>query len=111
MTTFTRAQIDAIAIGTTTIAQSIDGLHFGKATPVVSIHAKREDIHGKLFVCGYRDFGGNAQISFSVKEGDPTDSRLTRILNIEDQQCPNCGIGGFNRKTGQCAKPWQCCGQ
>ncbi len=68
MATFTRKQIESIAVGTT-IAQGMDG-RFGEATCVTSIHAKRYDIGGKLFVCGYRQYGDNAQISFSVKEGE-----------------------------------------
>jgi hypothetical protein len=72
---FTRQQIDAIKVGTM-IAQGIDG-RFGEATAVTSIHAKQDDIHGKLFVCGYRQYGDNAQMSFSVKEGE--DGRFIRI--------------------------------
>lgn len=78
MTTFTRQQIDSIAVGQTKIAAGIDG-RFGEATPVVSIHAKQDDIHGKLFVCGYRQYGDNAQMSFSLKEGE-TD-RFHRIID------------------------------
>ena len=76
--TFTRAQIESIAIGSTKIAQGIDG-RFGEATTVVDIHAKQDDICGKLFVCGYRQYGEGAMISFSVKEGD--DGRFIRIFN------------------------------
>lgn len=82
MATFTRAQIDAIAIGTTKIAKGIDG-RFGKATLVTKITAKQDDIHGKLFVCGYCVFSENAEISFSVKEGDECDFRHTRIEQPE----------------------------
>ena len=67
--TYTREQIDGITVGKTKIAAGCDG-RFGEPTVVVSIHAKQEDIHGKLFVCGYRRFGDNACISFSVKEGE-----------------------------------------
>jgi hypothetical protein len=76
MTTYTRQQIDAITPGTTRIAQGIDG-RYGEATLVTSLHAKQEDIHGKLFVCGYRQYGEGAQMSFSIKEGE--DDRFTRI--------------------------------
>lgn len=76
MTTFTRAQIEAIQPGRTLIAQGIDG-RFGEATVVTSIHAKQDDINGKLFVCGYRQYGEHAQMSFSVKEGE--DGRFTQI--------------------------------
>lgn len=69
MTTFTRQQIESIKVGKTVIAMGFDG-RFGEATPVTSIHAKQDDISGKLFVCGYRQYGERAQISFSVKEGE-----------------------------------------
>ena len=49
--TFSRTQIDAIAVGETEVATGIDG-RFGAFEPVVDIFAKKEDIHGKLFVCG-----------------------------------------------------------
>jgi hypothetical protein len=67
--TFTRQQIEAIAIGKTLVTPCFDG-RFGEATLVTSIHAKQDDIHGKLFVCGYRQYGEGAQMSFSVKEGE-----------------------------------------
>lgn len=76
MTTFTREQIENINVGSM-IACGIDG-HFGEATPVTSIHAKRDDVHGKLFVCGYRQYGDNAQMSFSVKEGE----QIGRFIEI-----------------------------
>ncbi len=76
--TITREQIDAIKVGHTKIAHGIDG-RFGDATLVVDIHAKQDDIHGKLFVCGYRQYGENARISFSIKEGDASDARHYRI--------------------------------
>lgn len=69
MTTFTRQQIESIEVGATLVAMGIDG-RFGEATPVTSIHAKQDDISGKLFVCGYRQYGQAAQMSFSVKEGE-----------------------------------------
>lgn len=72
MTTFTRQQIEAIEVGTT-----VAGFYPSEFTPVVSIHAKKEDIHGKLFVCGYRQCGDNAQISFSVKEGEEVGKFIT----------------------------------
>lgn len=78
MTGYTREQIDAIRIGTM-IAKGIDG-RFGEPSPVVEIFAKQDDIYGKLFVCGYVKFSENAQISFSVKEGDPLDAKLVRIV-------------------------------
>lgn len=76
---FTREQIDAIEVGKTLIAMGIDG-RFGEATVVTSIHAKREDVNGKLFVCGYRQYGDNAQMSFAVKEGDASDFRHVQII-------------------------------
>lgn len=74
---FTRQQIEAITIGTQ-IAAGFDG-RFGEFQPVTSIHAMHADINGKLFVCGYRRHGDNAQISFSIKEGDACDFRHYRI--------------------------------
>lgn len=76
--TFSRAQIDAIAVGSTLIATGIDG-RFGEFTPVIEIFARGDDIHGKLYVCGYRQHGDNGAISFSVKEGDESDFRHIRI--------------------------------
>jgi hypothetical protein len=74
---FTRDQVDSIQIGSM-IAQGWDG-RFGKPTKVVEIFAKREDVHGKLFVCGYREYGPNAKISFSIKEGDKTDAKIYKL--------------------------------
>ncbi len=77
MATFTREQIDAITIGTK-ITRGIDD-RWSEPRPVVSIHAKQNDIHGKLFVCGYTTYGEGAQLSFSIKEGDESDARHYRI--------------------------------
>ncbi len=74
--TFTRQQIEAIEVGKTMVQAGFDG-RYGEATVVTSIHAKQEDIYGKLFVCGYRQYGDNAQMSFSIKEGD--DDRFIRL--------------------------------
>lgn len=79
-TPFTREQIDAIAVGKTLIAQGFDG-RFSEATTVVEIYAKGDDIHGKRYVCGYREYGPGARISFSVKEGDPVDARHYIIMD------------------------------
>lgn len=79
MATFTREQIDAIEPGKTRIARSFTGVAFGEADLVTSLHAKQDDIHGKLFVCGYTQFGENGWLSFSIKEGDATDARLYQI--------------------------------
>lgn len=81
-TTFTRAEIDAIEIGKTKVAMGIDG-RFGEATLVTKIYAKQDDIYGKLFVCGYRQFGDRAEMSFSVKEGEESDYRHNRIEQPE----------------------------
>lgn len=99
MTTYTRAQIDAIQPGRTLIAMGIDG-RFSEATVVTSIHAKRNDIHGKLFVCGYRQFGEGGQMSFSVKEGEESDFRHTKIVQPE-------ACGGYESKPcAQCNCIW-----
>lgn len=76
---FTRDQINRIQPGTK-LARSIDGKVFSPPEEVLSLHAKANDIHGKLFVCGYTRFGGDAQMSFSIKEGDETDARIYRIV-------------------------------
>ncbi len=62
--TFTRQQIEAIEVGKTMVQAGFDG-RYGEATVVTSIHAKQEDIYG------------NAQMSFSIKEGD--DDRFIRL--------------------------------
>jgi hypothetical protein len=37
---------------------------------------------------------------------------LKKAIRCEDLgDCPDCGLPGFNLKTGKCAKPSQCCGQ
>lgn len=77
--TFTREQIDAIEIGKTQLVWGING-RFGEPRLVVSIHAKQEDVKGKLFVCGYTTHGDNGRISFSIKEGDAVDARHYRIV-------------------------------
>jgi len=82
MHTFTREQIAAIEIGRTKIAMGIDG-RFGEATPVVEIYARRDDIHGKLFICGYREYGAGARMSFSIKEGEESDFRHNKIVQDE----------------------------
>ena len=77
-TTFTTDQINAIQPGVTEISHGVDG-RWGEYRKVVSIHAKRNDIEGNLFVCGYTTFGDNAQLSFSIKANDPFDFRHYRI--------------------------------
>ena len=37
---------------------------------VIEIFARRDNINGQRFVCGYRECGENARMSFSVIEGD-----------------------------------------
>ena len=77
---FTREEIEAIEVGKTKIAAGLGAGTFGAPTLVTSIHAKAEDVAGKLFVCGYRQFGEGASISFSIKEGDQLDGRIYRIF-------------------------------
>jgi hypothetical protein len=73
---YSRTQIDSIQVGRTLVQQGIDG-RYGEPTVVTSVHVKQNDIHGKLFVCGYRQFGPGASISFSLKEGE--DDRFVRL--------------------------------
>jgi hypothetical protein len=78
MTTFTRAQVDSITAGKTRLTRVWDGRR-GTTETVTSMHAKQDDIHGKLFVCGYTTHGDTGHISFSIKEGDALDGRLYEI--------------------------------
>lgn len=42
---------------------------FGRLHPVESIHARREDINGNMFVCLYLQHSPTSKISDSYKEG------------------------------------------
>lgn len=44
---------------------------FGRMSKVVEIYALSKDVKGKWFVCYYVEFGPNAKISESLKEGEP----------------------------------------
>jgi hypothetical protein len=77
--TFTADQVNAIAPSKTEIAWSLNGIHFGPFEPVTEIFARSSDVDGKRFVCGYRRFGDNSQISFSIKEGSESDARFYRL--------------------------------
>lgn len=68
----TRQDIDSIQIGTL-LAFCLDGDTCSKPRKVVEIFARACDVHGKLFVCGYTEFGPTSRISFSLKEGDPSE--------------------------------------
>lgn len=68
---FTRDQIDSIEPGMMLIRKF--GGRRTEPARIVSLHAKKDDIAGKLFVCGYAEHGENAQMSFSIKEGDAYD--------------------------------------
>ena len=50
---------------------------FGRMSEVVSIHAQKDDIHGKAFVCYYTALDSGATISHSEKQG-----KLTRTLPL-----------------------------
>lgn len=63
-TTPTREQIDNLMVG------DIVPNCFGELRPITTIHAKREDINGKLFACFYTKFGDNSALSGSLKEGE-----------------------------------------
>ena len=76
---FTREQVTSIDVGTK-LAFSISGERYSAPTRVTSITCRREDMHGKLFVHGYREHGVNGKISFSIKEGDTLDAKLYRIV-------------------------------
>lgn len=68
---FTREQIDSIEPGMMLVRKN--GERRNEPARVVSIFAKKDDVAGRLFVCGYAEFGANAQMSFSIKEGDAYD--------------------------------------
>lgn len=72
---FTREEVDSIKIGSI-----LDG-PFRKPSEVLRIFAKDNDVHGRLFVCGYQRHGdAGGSISFSIKEGDTLDASLYRII-------------------------------
>lgn len=50
--------------------QILPRAQWAEAREITHIYARREDIHGRLFVCFYTTFGENAQISGSIKEGE-----------------------------------------
>lgn len=75
--TFSDVEVAHIAIGTL-IAHGING-RFSRPTPVVEIFARGTNRHGRPFVCGYREYGDNARISFSIAAGDITDAAHYRI--------------------------------
>lgn len=60
----TREEIAAIEVG----SEAPDA--FGKLARVVEITARKEDIHGKLFICYYTTWSENARMSNSMKEGE-----------------------------------------
>ncbi len=61
----TRAEVESLAVGD----EVLDC--FGNLRRVVDIHARRDDVSGKLFACFYQDFGNGSTISGSIKEGEP----------------------------------------
>ena len=72
---FTREEVDSIKIGSILVGP------FRKPSQVLSIFAKENDIHGKLFVCGYQKHGDNGgSISFSIKEGNTLSASIYRII-------------------------------
>jgi hypothetical protein len=56
---------------------------FGRWARVVSIHARRDDVHGRAFACFYLEFGPRGStISGSMKEGELVRTvALTRLYN------------------------------
>jgi len=61
----TRAQIASLKVGD----QALNC--FGRMSEVVEIAARKDDIHGYLFVCYYtRDAGQSGSTSMSMKEGE-----------------------------------------
>src|SRR5687767_11658246 len=93
---FTREQVNSISVGYTHLRWGIDRPH-GDPKVVTNIHAKREDIHGKLFVCGYIEFGPTSQISFSIKEGDEGDFKRYEIIN---PVCTICQVNPVDAANG-----------
>jgi hypothetical protein len=84
---FTRAEVDSIVVGKTKLQWGLGYGRFGEPKEVTRIFAKRDDIHGKLFVCGYHKHSEDtgSEMSFSIKEGSEADARLYRIINDGDE--------------------------
>jgi len=61
----TRQQIESLQIG------DLLPNCFGEMKPITEIYHKGEDINGKLFACFYQEFGKDATMSNSAKEGEP----------------------------------------
>lgn len=104
---------------------------FSDPRRVTSITARRDDIHGKAFVCYYTEFGKGAQISESAKEDEmhfsvcwKVDSLHSEMEHLRGQverkltdamiavgrgmhDCPECGKtvmhGSFKRLCDSCA--------
>ncbi len=60
----TRAEIEAIKEGD--LAPDC----FGQWRRVIKIFARGDDVNGKAYICYYTEFGANASISNSLKEGE-----------------------------------------
>jgi hypothetical protein len=60
----TRAEVASLKAGDLIINP------FGKPARVTRIHARGEDIHGKLYACYYVEWGEGSTISDSIKEGE-----------------------------------------
>lgn len=77
MSPLTRADIARIREGAMVIT-TYDTAHglplpdarWRAARRVVEVFARQDDINGKAFVCFYTEFGANARMSGSAKEGD-----------------------------------------
>jgi hypothetical protein len=98
---------------------------------VVETTARRDDIHGKLFVCYYTEFGENARMSGSAKEDEMDFSVCWKVDSLHSEMehmrgqverklaeaaipvgrgmhdCPECGKtvmhGSFSRLCEECA--------
>lgn len=60
----TRDQVNSLKVGDLALDC------FGRWSTVVEITCRRDDIHGRRFVCFYTSFGPTSRISASMKEGE-----------------------------------------
>ena len=78
---------------------------FGKLAEVTEIYARKDDIHGKLFVCFYTKMSEGATVSGSLKEGElfrsvatsywGTSAQLDEIeKNIPEMDVYPCALEG-----------------
>jgi len=67
-----RVRVGAMVAATHDTAHGVPlpGARWSPPRRVVEVFARRDDIHGRAFVCFYTEFGEDARISDGAKEGD-----------------------------------------